>query len=151
MELEDEGEAHVPNILPPAIGRGQARRPYFEMLLVAPGERSAWPTLRDTFRRLRQEHDEFIYEPVVVGSFEDALLAILFNYDLQAVVIADGFAFRSQHSVPVLREILERHIRLNGIKERYTTPYFDNLKRYARRPIGTFHALPVARGKSIFK
>jgi hypothetical protein len=24
---------------------------------------------------------------------------------------------------------------------------FDNLKRYAQRPIGTFHALPVARGK----
>ena len=30
-------------------------------------------------------------------------------------------------------------------------PYFDNLKKYAQRPIGTFHALPIARGKSIFK
>ena len=40
---------------------------------------------------------------------------------------------------------------LDGVKDRYETPYFDNLKRYAQRPIGTFHALPVARGKSIFK
>ena len=39
---------------------------------------------------------------------------------------------------------------LDGIEDRYDTPYFDNLKKYARRPIGTFHALPVARGKSIF-
>ena len=31
------------------------------------------------------------------------------------------------------------------------TPFFDNLKKYAQRPIGTFHALPIARGKSIFK
>ena len=30
-------------------------------------------------------------------------------------------------------------------------PYFDNLKKYASAPIGTFHALPIARGKSIFK
>ena len=40
---------------------------------------------------------------------------------------------------------------LDGIKDRYETPYFDNLKQYAQRPIGTFHALPIARGKSIFK
>src|SRR5436189_5493637 len=38
-KLEDEGEAHVADILPPSVGRGQARRPYFEVLFVAPGER----------------------------------------------------------------------------------------------------------------
>ena len=35
--------------------------------------------------------------------------------------------------------------------ERNETPFFDNLKKYAQKPVGTFHALPVARGKSIFK
>ena len=214
-KLEDEGEVHAPDILPPSIGRGQSRRPYFEILMVSPGERSTWPELREMFRRIRREHDEFIYEPVIVGSLEDALLAVIFNYNLQAVVISDGFGFASQYSVPVLREILQqqvpideaartgdlgatlsrliRRVRpemdiylvtdrnvgklagsdeaasirrvfygveepmeihlsiLEGIKERYTTPYFDNLKRYAQRPIGTFHALPIARGKSIFK
>src|SRR5213075_2496719 len=39
---------------------------------------------------------------------------------------------------------------MEGVNQRYDTPYFNNLKSYARRPIGTFHALPVARGKSIF-
>src|SRR4026208_1996888 len=48
--------------------------------------------------------------------------------------------------------MLEMHLSiLDGISDRYTTPYFDNLKKYAQRPIGTFHALPVARGKAIFK
>jgi arginine decarboxylase len=212
---EDEGEAYAPEILPPAIGRGQSRRPYFEILMVSPGERSTWPELREVFRRLRREHDEFIYEPVIVGSLEDAVLAVIFNFNLQSVVISDGFGFSSQYSVPVLREIVQRHVQINdairagdlgttlarmvrrvrpeldvylvtdrdvgklagsdeaapirrvfygveepmeihlsileGVKERYTTPYFDNLKHYAQRPIGTFHALPVARGKSIFK
>lgn len=39
---------------------------------------------------------------------------------------------------------------LNGVRDRYTTPLLDSLKKYARRPIGNFHALPIARGNSIF-
>ncbi len=212
---DDETEAHLPDILPPSVGRGQTRKPYFEVLIVAAGERAAWPVLRETFKRLRREEDSFVYEPVVVGSFEDAVLATLFNYNLQSVVIVDGFGFTSQYTVPALRELvaplvpadaatgmtdmgtalarvlhmlrpeldvfmvtdhdiaklagsdearmlrrvfygveepMEIHLSiLDGIKDRYETPYFDNLKKYAARPIGTFHALPVARGKSIFK
>ena len=40
---------------------------------------------------------------------------------------------------------------LAGVAERFATPFFDNLKKYAQKPVGTFHALPVARGKSIFR
>ena len=51
-----------------------------------------------------------------------------------------------------VEELLELHLAiLEGIQDRYDTPFFDNLKKYAQRPIGTFHALPIARGKSIFK
>jgi arginine decarboxylase len=212
---EDEIEARAPDILPPSIGRGQARRPYFEVLHVSPADRVTWPEIRETFRRLRRHEDAFVYEPVVVGSFEDAVLAVVFNYNLQAVVISDGFPYSSQYTIPALREILTRQVQLaesarsgdlgtllaqmirrwrpeldiylvtdrdvgqlagsaeaapirrifygleepmeihlailDGVKDRYETPYFDNLKHYAQRPMGTFHALPVARGKSIFK
>ncbi|WDT80803.1 MAG: hypothetical protein MPW14_03180 [Candidatus Manganitrophus sp.] len=111
-EIEEEGEALASEILPPSIGRGRSRRPYFEILMVSPGERAAWPELREVFRRLRREHDEFIYEPVIVGSLEDALLAVIFNFNLQAVVISDGFRFSSEYTVPVLREILQWHVRI---------------------------------------
>lgn len=216
-KAEEESEMRSTDILPPSIGRGQSRKPYFEVLMVSPGERSMWPEIREVFRRLRRVEDPFIYEPVVVGSFEDAVLATVFNYNLQAVVISDGFGFPSQYNVPALREILLKQVQigeglqaakqdlgttlariirrwrpeidiylttdrdvgslsgsdeaapirrvfyaveepmeihlaiLEGIKDRYETPYFDNLKNYASRPIGTFHALPIARGKSIFK
>ena len=39
---------------------------------------------------------------------------------------------------------------LDGVRRRLTTPFFDALKRYADRPIGNFHALPIARGNSVF-
>ncbi|TCM67558.1 arginine decarboxylase [Acinetobacter calcoaceticus] len=62
---------------------------------------------------------------------------------------------RSKHVRRVLyavEEPLELHLSiLEGIRNRYRTPFFDNLKKYANRPISTFHALPIARGKSIFK
>ncbi len=211
---DDDEEARSPDVLPPSQGHGQARKPYFEVLIVAAADRSAWPGIRETFRGLRLEQDGFVYEPVVVGSFEDAVLACIVNYNLQSVVILDGFGYKSQYSLPALREMIApflpgdapatgelgtslarvlKHIRpeldtfivtdrdvaeiagseqgaavrrvfygteepmeihlsiLDGIKDRYETPYFDNLKKYAARPIGTFHALPIARGKSIFK
>ncbi|MGO4573353.1 decarboxylase [Microvirga sp. 2TAF3] len=51
-----------------------------------------------------------------------------------------------------VEEPLELHLSvLEGIAERYETPFFDNLKHYAQRPVSTFHALPIARGKSVFK
>src|SRR5262249_15865633 len=39
---------------------------------------------------------------------------------------------------------------LAGIRSRFATPLFDALRAYAAAPVGQFHALPVARGASIF-
>ena len=51
-----------------------------------------------------------------------------------------------------VEELLELHLSvLEGVADRFRTPFFDNLKKYAMRPISTFHALPIARGKSVFK
>ena len=51
-----------------------------------------------------------------------------------------------------VEEVMELHLSiLDGVNDRYDTPFFSNLKKYAQRPIGTFHALPLARGKSVFR
>jgi arginine decarboxylase len=39
---------------------------------------------------------------------------------------------------------------LAGMRTRYSTPFFDALRSFASEPVGQFHALPVARGASIF-
>ena len=50
-----------------------------------------------------------------------------------------------------VEELMEIHLAiLDGVGDRYDSPYFNNLKKYAQRPVGTFHALPIARGKSVF-
>jgi arginine decarboxylase len=39
---------------------------------------------------------------------------------------------------------------LDGVRARMKAPFFDALRAYAERPIGNFHALPIARGHSVF-
>ncbi|MDE1993404.1 MAG: decarboxylase [Rhizobiaceae bacterium] len=201
----------VADVLPMSAAETPAHRPYFETLFVNSQPAARWPALADEMRRLRRPEDSFVYEPIFTGSFEDALCASLVNPDIVAVVLAEGFPYRSRHDLPVLRSVLdpfgesetadrsalrlaralkrvrpdldvyllsdreveklagdasadairrifyaveeplELHLAiLEGVRARYETPFFDNLKNYARRPIGTFHALPIARGKSVF-
>jgi arginine decarboxylase len=46
--------------------------------------------------------------------------------------------------------VLELHLSiLQGVSERYRTPFFSALKQYSHRPTGVFHALPISQGKSI--
>jgi arginine decarboxylase len=210
-DIHDDNEG-VADVAPPALGPSEANRPYFETLIVTGVPAAQWPGLSGEWRRLRRPLDAFIHEPVIVGSFEDAFCATILNANIAAVVINEGFAYRSRHDAPVLRsitqsmemptaagasalqlakvlkrvrpeldlylvsnrrveelagspdanvarrifysveELLELHLAiLEGVQDRYDTPFFDNLKKYAQRPIGTFHALPIARGKSIFK
>ena len=67
-------------------------------------------------------------------------------------VVSDPAAAGLRRVFYEAEEPLEIHLAiLEGVDERYRTPYFDNLKKYAQKPIGTFHALPIARGKSVFR
>ncbi len=210
--LKDDGDGEAPELLPQTFGQQAARRPYFETLIVTGLSSGDWPALASEWRKLRRPVDAFVYEPVIVGSLEDAFCAVMLNPNIAAVIINEGFALRSRHNSVALRpmmtaaglndesdasalrlahvinrvrpeldlylmsnrdvetmagnpdanvfrrifysieELLELHLCiLEGIQDRFDTPFFDNLKKYAQRPIGTFHALPIARGKSIFK
>ncbi|MCL1125344.1 aminotransferase class I/II-fold pyridoxal phosphate-dependent enzyme [Shewanella surugensis] len=41
------------------------------------------------------------------------------------------------------------HTILSGIRDRYSTPFFDALRTYSKKPKGVFHALPLSRGQSL--
>jgi arginine decarboxylase len=215
-EGEEQSPINLGEGVPNAGEERAAHRPYFEVLVVSPARPTAWQELAQDLRRLRRPLDKFVYEPVFVNSFEDAVLATILNGNVEAVIIYEGIPLASSHNSPVLREFLTSHLAasgmdsnladyslalaqglkqlrpeldiyylsdrqveklagdvtadcirrifyqveeplemhlsiLDGVADRFDTPYFDNLQKYAQRPIGTFHALPIARGKSIFK
>lgn len=192
--------------------QAQLARPYFEVLIVDEMSASEENALRRRVQSKRMPDDDFIFDVVVVPSFEDALIATLINFNLQAVVIRHGFPFRSMYHSDMLRRFLDsvddsieglpesergpllgRNIALlrpeldlylvtdvnvedvaarlgdvfkriffreedhtelyssimKGVGERHRTPFFNALRGYAKQPTGVFHALPMARGKSI--
>jgi len=210
-DVHADADTETPDLLPPGFGDTTTRRPYFETMIVTGIPATRWPNLGAEWRKLRRPTDDFVYEPVFVGSFEDAFCGAMLNPDLATVIVNEGFAHKSRHDAPILRsltaslepkdtgdsalalakvlkrirpeldiylvsnqnveelagnpetaavrrifysveELLELHLAiLEGVRDRYRTPFFDNLKKYAVRPIGTFHALPIARGKSVFR
>src|SRR5438045_2542226 len=85
-----------------AAGNDAARRP------LARQER-----VRHEMRSLRRPDDPFVYELVFAPSFEDGAVAAIFNFDLQAVVIYDGFPFRSKLGFPQMAEFLGRHLKVD--------------------------------------
>jgi len=216
-KLVEEGETERNDrLLKDYFDTGDLTKPYFEVLIVSDDPTPEQVRQgRAELRQLRRPEDPFVYEAVTVPSFEEGVIGVVMNADVQAVVIRDNFRFKSQFDAPLLRIYLEQHLSLEpgslepkdygvalaraigkirpeldiylivdgaaekvashldsknirrifygledlmeihlalleGVNQRYDTPYFNNLKNYARRPIGTFHALPVARGKSIF-
>jgi len=86
----------------------QQRRPYFEVLFVDESGQDEVRRLRESLRQLRRPEDDFIYDIVVVPSFEDALIAVLFNYNIQAVVIRYGFPLRSVNHLEILQRYLSK-------------------------------------------
>lgn len=81
-------------------------RPYFEVLVVDEISPEEERGLRVGLRDMRRAEDRFVYDTVVVPSFEDALIAVLFNYNIQCVVIRYGFPFHSSNKL----EVLQRYI-----------------------------------------
>ncbi len=82
------------------------KRPYFEVLFVDESSAEDARYLRERLRELRRPEDQFVYDIVSVPSFEDALIAVLFNYNIQSVVIRYGFPLRSANHLEILQRYL---------------------------------------------
>ncbi|MCB1349069.1 MAG: ornithine decarboxylase, partial [Maritimibacter sp.] len=79
-------------------------RPYFEVLIVDSVNEQQEKFLRTALSRVRRPEDPFIYEPVIVPSLEDALMGILFNHNVQAVVVRPGLVLKSKNVLPILQQ-----------------------------------------------
>jgi arginine decarboxylase len=190
-----------------------ARKPYFEVLIIHPAPEAYEPLYREHLALFKSDHDEFIYDIVLVNSAQDALTAVLANSDIQACVYLNHILPATSDSVPLfiaytaslisttpplsvedsvevnlcrtvqhlrpeldhyliseqaaselplaLRHLFNRvlfHANpfqdlhsaiLNGLRNRFSTPFFDALQGYSRQPKGSFHALPLSRGASV--
>ncbi|WP_192034927.1 aminotransferase class I/II-fold pyridoxal phosphate-dependent enzyme [Halomonas sp. YLGW01] len=82
-------------------------QPYFEVLIVDAMSLQEEEVVREAFHNLRRPEDKFVYDVVTVRSFEDALIAILVNPNIQACLIRYEFPYKSKYNLSALRNYLE--------------------------------------------
>jgi len=100
--LDDE-ELENENVRGLASSESEAR-PYFEVLLVDSLSPREEDEVRERLLELRDDRDDFVYDVVVAPSFEDALIAVLFNYNIQSCVVRYSFPFESEHALEPLQQ-----------------------------------------------
>jgi arginine decarboxylase len=83
------------------------QKPYFEVLFVDKNARDEIKPLKKGLARISRDEDEFVYDILAVPSFEDALIAVLLNYNIQAVVIRYEFPLRSKNHLKVIQRYLQ--------------------------------------------
>lgn len=193
----------------------EKNRNSFEVLYVEDLSIVEEEIIKKKSKELIDLRDDLIYDLVVQRSFQDALICLFFNYNIQAAVIRYAplrFSKNISNQIrPFIQNVLkidldnvsdselgpllgkyihqfrpeldiyyitdkslthmedetlksfkrifyrmedvqELHLTIiNGINERYETPFFTALTEYSKRPISVFHAMPISRGNSVFK
>ncbi|GAB5538158.1 MAG: decarboxylase [Salibacteraceae bacterium] len=78
------------------------RNHYFEVLIVNDIDSDEQDDLRNQLRSMRSDED-FQYEVVIVRTFQDALLALSFNHNIQSCIIRYDFPFPAESNIKDLR------------------------------------------------
>lgn len=191
------------------------KKNYFEVLYVEDLSVNEEIVIKSRLKEIINPHSNLTYDLVVQRSFQDALIGLFFNYNIQAAVIRSAPQYYSSNINDLIRPFIEnvlkidlagvpnaelglllgKYIRqfrpeldiyyitdaslthledatlktfrrifyrmedlqelhltiINGINERYETPFFTALTEYSKKPTSVFHAMPISRGNSVFK
>src|SRR6202047_905636 len=103
-DADADDEAYQHEVRPADQSRQQ--RPYFEVLVVEDMTEDQEHALREELRRWRRPDDQFLYEIVVVPSFDEAVMAARLNFKLQACGVRRRFTHRSRHDYSSLAQFV---------------------------------------------
>lgn len=89
------------------------KKNYFEVLVVDDMSVRDESALRQKLSELRDPADQFTYGVVVQRSFQDALIALLFNYNIQAVVVRYAPPFHSTGITSLIKPYIHDVLKLD--------------------------------------
>lgn len=89
-----------------------SKRNHFDVLLIDNITEQEELDLKKNYKKISEKGDKFTYDIIVQKSFQDALIALLFNHSIQSVIIRFAPSF---HSKRIREEI---------------APYVNSIKKY---------------------
>lgn len=121
---------------------------YFEVLFLDDISTLEESRLRHDLRELRSSNDQFSYGIVVQRSFQDAMIALLFNYNIQAVVIRYAPPYHSKKITSLIKPFIQNvlNLDLEDIPQTDLGPIFGNLIRKFRPELDTYYVTDTSLG-----
>ena len=90
-----------------------SRQYYYEVLFVDNLSNESEEELRNKLSEIRDKTTRFTNEMVVVKTFQDALIALLFNFNIQSCVIRYDIPFKSVNKIKMLKPFIGSILDIN--------------------------------------
>ncbi len=122
------------------LSSGQKKN-YFEVLFVEDLPAKDELALHEKLQELREPNEQFTYDFLVQRSFQDALIALLFNPNLQAVVIRYAPPYASANISSLLRPYIQNVLKidLEHKQESALGPLLGELVKQFRPELDTYY------------
>jgi arginine decarboxylase len=128
--------------------RQNSQKNYFEVLFLDNLNSNDEANLKEKIRDLHDPNDQFTYNIVVQHSFQDALIALIFNPNIQAVVIRYATPYLSTNVTPLIKPYFQNilNIDLEDLPESELGPKLGHLIKQFRPELDTFYVTDTALG-----
>ncbi|WP_372920285.1 aminotransferase class I/II-fold pyridoxal phosphate-dependent enzyme [Salegentibacter sp.] len=125
-----------------------AGKNYFEVMFVEDVSQAEESKLRHDLKELRLSNEQFAYGIVVQRSFEDALIALQFNFNIQAVVIRYAPPYHSKKITPLIKPFIQNILKLNLATKSSTElgPFLGTMVKKFRPELDTYYVTDTALG-----
>lgn len=121
---------------------------YFEVMFVEDVSTSEENKLRQDLKELRLSNDQFNYGIVVQRSFEDAMIALQFNHNIQAVVIRYAPPYHSSKITEAIKPLIQNILDLNleSKSANKLGPLLGTMIKKFRPELDTYYVTATALG-----
>lgn len=124
------------------------RKNHFEVLFVDNISEQEEYNLKQSLKSLSASNDKFTYGVVVQRSFQDALIALLFNHNIQAVVVRYAPPYYSKTISSLIKPYIEEVLELDFSSRQETIlgPILGELTKQFRPELDTYYVTDTALG-----
>ncbi len=114
---------------------------YFEVLFVDELDTDEEAQLKQRLAEARDRSDAFTYDVIVVPTVQDALIALLFNHNIQACVVRYGMSYASANAEGLLSDYIRAldEVDLNDRSKADMGPLLGKLMRWFRPEVDRYY------------
>lgn len=124
------------------------RKNHFEVLFMDNISEQEEHKLKHNLKALRTPNDKFTYGVVVQRSFQDALITLLFNHNIQAVVVRYAPSYLSKLSTPLIKPYIDELSKhdFSSKPETDLGPILGELIKQLRPELDTYYVTDTSLG-----